>query len=186
MNEEYYYIIENGKRRGPFTGAALRLMGVKPDTLIWRPGVSDWVKVSDLEEAADLLKQDESAFGSYAEQPPYGGQAPHMNGAYHQWAPGQETYAGHRRPKPHTDWAPWAIAGIVLGLCSCIGLIFGLIGLMNANKANAYYIAGDDINGDIANSSAKSMTLVSLIIGGIGLVGGVISGILNTLIINWG
>lgn len=208
MNEEYYYIIENGERRGPFTGAALQLMGITADTLIWRPGVSDWVKVSDLPEASELLAVADSAFGTYAEQSAREGQGSgfqgknsgyqsqsYQHGPYRQWAPGQPSYGqeppygrtqGQKPVKPHTDWAPWAIGGIILGLCSCIGLIFGIIGLINANKANAYYIAGDDLNGDIANSSAKSMTLVSLIIGGIGLVGGAISGILNTIFFNWG
>lgn len=201
MNEEYYYIIENGERRGPFTGAALQLLGITADTLIWRPGVSDWVKVSDLPEASELLSGSDSAFGSYAEQPPrqdqgfqrqsqgFQHQGYQHQGPFRQWAPGQQSFHqnhSHGPVKQHTDWAPWAIAGIILGLCSCIGMIFGIIGLINANKANAYYIAGDDLNGDIANSSAKSMTLVSLIIGGIGLVGGAISGILNTIMFNWG
>lgn len=209
MNEEYY-IIENGERRGPYARHTLKMLGVTPDTIIWRPGLADWVKVSDLEEAAEILGADESAFGTYAEQQPsstgptnpyYGQQQPPyqqpQQPTYHQpqqppyqqpaYQQPQSSYQqqGYRQPygapTPHTNWLPWAIFGTVLGLCSCIGMIFGIIGIVNANKANTCYMMHDDINGDIANSSAKSMTLVSIILGCIGLIGGIISSFMNVL-----
>lgn len=209
MTEEYY-IIENGERVGPFTRQALKYKGITADTIIWRPGLADWVKVSALEEAAELLAE-ESAFGAYSEpqpqQPnnaPYGqqaaGQQPGYQNGYQQNSYGQHPGYGQQNgygqqpgygqngynrnpyngaPKQHTNWLPWAILGSVLGLCSCLGLIFGIIGIVNANKANTYYMMGDEINGDISNSNAKSMTLISLILGALGIIGGFISAITN-------
>lgn len=75
-------------------------------------------------------------------------------------------------PTRHTNWLPWAIVGTVLGLTfSCIGLIFGIIGIVQANQANQFYAQGLDMEGDSANSSASTMTIISLVLAGLGLVG---------------
>ena len=75
------------------------------------------------------------------------------------------------RPNIKTNWLPWAIGATVVGfLCSCIGAIFGIIGIVQANKANSLYSRGDEMEGDRANSNAKIMTIIGYIFAGIGLV----------------
>lgn len=185
--EDKYYIVVEGEQRGPFGKEALKYQGIKPSTYVWRAGLPDWVQASQLPELSDLLI-DESAFGAYARvEPPqtsYGGnrrqdygQQPYGQQPYGQQPPryGYGQYDPYDQlngtPVPHFNWQPWAIVGTVLGaLFSCIGMIFGIIGITQANKANRYYGSGWKEQGDMANSSARTMTIISLVIAGIGLV----------------
>lgn len=65
-----------------------------------------------------------------------------------------------------------AIIGTVIGaLFSCIGLIFGIIAINSAGKANSAYQMGDYVNGASYNSTAKTMTIISYVLAGIGLIG---------------
>lgn len=60
---------------------------------------------------------------------------------------------------------------MVTVLFSCVGVIFGVIGIVKANKANTYYEAGYDELGDNANSTARTMTILAFVFAGIGLIG---------------
>lgn len=65
---------------------------------------------------------------------------------------------------------PWAIVGTVLGfLCCMIGMIFGIIGIVNANKANRFYNEGNAMMGDQANTTARTMTIIALVFGALGI-----------------
>ena len=73
--------------------------------------------------------------------------------------------------RPHTNWLPWAIVSTVLNcLFSCFGVIFSIIGIVQANKANSLYQMGNNMEADAANSSAKVMTIISLIFAGLGIL----------------
>ena len=75
-------------------------------------------------------------------------------------------------PIEHTNWMAPAIIGLVLGtLFSCIGFIFGVIAVVKASNANKYYANGLKAEGDVANSSAKTMSIISLVLAGIGILG---------------
>lgn len=154
-----YYIIKNNNRIGPIGYADLMSYGLTPDTPVWHEGMADWKAASTLPELAEL----------FAPQTP----------PYRQYAPGY-TPTPTGMPIPHTNWLPWAIVGTVLGcLCSCIGLIFGIIAIVKANNANNAYAIGDGITGDRENSSAKTMTIISLVIAGVGLIISVLWGLFN-------
>lgn len=183
-----YYMIVNGMQAGPMTKEALKYNGIQPSTYVWRAGLPDWVIASSLPELADLFVPEDSAFASYANDPRYGqpGNSPYGNNnpqpPYQQ--PGgfppppnnnynpYNNYNQYGGPAiPHFNWQGWAIAGTVLGaLFSCIGMIFGIIGITQANKANKYYAEGWKERGDMANSSARTMTIISLVIAAIGLL----------------
>lgn len=69
------------------------------------------------------------------------------------------------------NWLPWAIVATILAfLFSCIGVVFGIIAIVNANKANQFYANGYNEMGDQANSTARTMTIIGLVLGGIGLL----------------
>ena len=70
-----------------------------------------------------------------------------------------------------TNWMTWAIiATIISFFCSCIGVIFGIIGIVQANKANGLYMEGFDTEAEQANNTAKIMTIIAFVLAGIGLV----------------
>ncbi len=131
----------------------------------------------------------DSAFGGYARPEesvnPYSGQYPYSQQPprqpYGQYPYGKQQYGQQpdpynvygREPQPvkHTNWLPWAVVGTVFGaLFSCIGMIFGIIGITNAQKANKFYAEGFRDNGDRSNSSARTMTIIALVLGGVGLI----------------
>ena len=109
--------------------------------------------------------------GGYGYGNNYGTGSP-QNNPYTQ----QNPYDPYRNQVP-TNWLPWAIVSTVLGFfCSCIGAIFGIIGIVEANKANNFYAAGNYREGDRVNSNAKTMTIIGLVLAGIGLVVGLSTG----------
>ncbi len=64
-----------------------------------------------------------------------------------------------------------AIVGTVTGaLFSCLGMIFGIIGIVYANKANQFFNMAREKEGATANSTAKVMTIISLVIAAAGLI----------------
>lgn len=184
--ETLYFMMVNGEQKGPLAKGALSMHGLTRDTYVWRDGLKDWVTAGQLPELADLF--DESAFGAYAQPeeqvrnqyPPYSqqpfGQQPYGQQPYGQNPYGRQQYPYgenryHGEPIPHTNWLPWAIVGTVIGaLFSCIGLVFGIIAITRANAANKFYGDGHKELGDQANSSARTMTIIALVLGGIGVI----------------
>lgn len=175
--EKQYYIVVNGAQAGPFTKQALALQPITPSTLVWTAGLPEWVKISTLPELADLLApapQAAPAPQPYQQPAP---QQPAPQQPYQQPAP-QQPYQNPYQQQPgypggaiRQNWMPWAVTATVLGfLFSCVGLIFGIIAINNASKANKFYQIGDDFNGDAANKSAKSNTIIALVIAGVGLI----------------
>lgn len=183
--EYRYFIIVNGQQAGPFPRYELKAYGLTPESFVWREGLANWERAANLPELSDLFAP-QREYSQRAEhypnpdeihtpydQPgsnPYGQPGPNPYGQ-----PGYGPNAqgpGWGAPISHTNWLPWAIVGTVLGCCtSCLGMIFGIIGIVQANKANAFYARGEREMGDMTNANAKTMVIISLVIAGLGIVG---------------
>ncbi|OQY95138.1 MAG: hypothetical protein B6D37_06440 [Sphingobacteriales bacterium UTBCD1] len=50
-----YFLIKNGIKYGPYSIEQLKSFKLSEHDLIWREGLPDWVKVSQLEEVAGYL-----------------------------------------------------------------------------------------------------------------------------------
>lgn len=182
-----WFAMIDGRQVGPYTVETLLSMGLQGDTPVWRAGMADWTAASLQPEIADRLRQTPPPrVNPYGQNAEYGqnsgfGRNPQYDSNY---SYGNNSFGYNRRDNAYnrngnqnpqasmrTNWLPWAIAATVASfLCSCIGCIFGIIGIVNANKANNLYEAGYDEMGDQANNTAKIMTIISLVIAGIGLV----------------
>lgn len=190
-----YYAIINGIQSGPLRREDLRMAGVQPSTFVWRQGMADWAKAETLPELADIFI-DDSAFGSYARpeesvnpyagQNPYAGRPPHYNQApVYGYGYNDPRNQFQGEPIPHTNWLAWAVVGTVFGaFFSCIGMIFGIIGIVKANAANRWYNDGFRENGDMNNSTARTMTIIALVLGGIGFLL-TVTGVTSTLVRNF-
>lgn len=161
-----YYAHINGQQFGPLSASELIRIGANGETMIWREGLSGWVKASTQPEllaafsTGSPFHPDNEVHTPYGQpQNPYGQpQNPYNN------PPGT-------LPSDWTNWMPWAIVGTVCGfLFSCIGVIFGIIAINNANKANRLIRSGLDMEARTANQSAKTMTIISLVLAGIGMI----------------
>ena len=252
MATEYYLII-NETQRGPFAFEQLAAQGLNPDMLVWRAGLPDWTRASELPELFELMNvsdpyasvngrfgqdtnggdgykhnqyglnnQSDAAnpnygndsrngspdFGrnpQYGQQPNFGrnpqyGQQPNygQNPQYGQqpnygqnpnYGQGQQPNFGQnpqygQQPNfgrydynnggqpVRQNWLTWAIIATVAGFFfSCIGGIFGVIGIVQANKANNFYRMGYDAQGDQANNTAKIMTIIGLVLSAVGVLG---------------
>lgn len=175
--EQQYYMIIKGQQTGPISRSQLSYYGLTSDTPVWRQGLADWVKASSLPELNDLLNP-----GSYQQPaPPVSEYAqPQFNRPSQQFNQPVQPVGGYN-PQPnnpnngmpieHTNWLTWAIiASVVSFLFSCIGLIFGIIAITNANKANKYYDMGEKMLGDTANSSARTNTIIAFVLAGVGFI----------------
>ena len=174
-----YFMIIDGQQRGPFQRDMLVMQGLRPDTYVWREGMPNWAPASTMPELADLLIE-ESAFGSYARPeepaPPYNANGNAQGGfrssAYGRQPYGQRPYSQqpYGPPAAHTNWFPWAIVAMVLGiLSSLIGLIFGIIATVKAKKANDLYYQGMNAEASSLNSTAMTMTILAFVFEVIGI-----------------
>lgn len=197
MQEEYqkvYYMVVDEKSTGPYTLDEITLHpALNPETLVWKPGLDNWVAAKTLTELAPAFINNQqpqtppdyhnfhnqNSFkeerNSYSEQSPNSfSQNPqyHQNHTYNnRYDYRYDNYHNGYRPRMRTNWLPWAIVATIVGFfASCIGAIFGIIAIVQANKANTLYAQGFDREGDAANSNAKIMTIIGLIFAGIGII----------------
>lgn len=179
MPDDPYYAMMNGVRVGPMSISVLIEKGLNPETPVWKNGMNDWAPAATRSDIMDAIRRHQQVSPTRGNDvPPYNpfstGRHPCPANNYgmsgKSVGPYNSKSAGFQ-PVKHSDWLIWAIIGTIVGfLFSCIGVVFGIIGIVQANKANNFYAQGNDIGGDMANSSAKTMTIISLILGGAGFV----------------
>lgn len=182
---DHYYMVVDEKSTGPFTLAEVILHpALRPETLVWKPGLENWVAAETLPELVPAFTSQQKQH-SYHTPPEYTSQNPEAHNPFannpqyqpgHSYPPRDNYYGRHYgynqgyRNDIRTNWLPWAIVATVIGFfTSCIGAIFGIIGIVQANKANTFYAQNMNREGDAANSNAKIMTIIGLIFAGIGI-----------------
>ena len=174
MEENLYYIHVNGLQKGPFTIEQLSAEGITPDTMVWRAGMQQWAAASTLPELYVIFQAPPVNPGPTYQGVPH--QQPNPYGP--QYAPGSQMPNGSfpgSYPPGWTNWLGWAIAGTVLGFFTCcIGMIFGIIGIVKANQANSMARVGDPM-AQAVNNTARTWTIVALILGGLGILGSLIA-----------
>lgn len=204
-NEKIYYVVLDEKSTGPFTLDEVILNpALTPDTLVWKPGIDNWIAAKMLPELEPAFRPQENVppftlpqfntppyqeppqghnwrertyeeqnpphadYNRFADNPQYDNQHSYGNQGYYRR---HDNFRNDYRPNVRTNWLPWAIVATVVGFfTSCIGAIFGIIGIVQANKANTMYARGYDREGDAANSNARIMTIIGLIFAGIGII----------------
>lgn len=200
QQEQIYYLVINEKSIGPFTLDEVILNPqLTPDTLVWKPGLDNWVAAKTFPELntaflnqrpyQDYNTPPEYNQPNYQNHPDYNQQPRQENPEYNRFSDNPQYKSGHNyhnhdryyerydkyqngyRQNVRTNWLPWAIVATVVGFfASCIGAIFGIIAIVQANKANTLYAQGFDREGDAANSNAKIMTIIGLVFAGIGII----------------
>lgn len=175
--EKEYYIVVDDNRIGPLTLTQLSARGIEPSTLVWTDGLSDWTRADCVPELASLLASRmnvdnrESAFGAYTQREDFG------NRTYHQ----SQQYGAYNRPNPNQmngyqtqpsqNWKTLSIVATILGfIFSCIGGIIGVFAILQANNAENAMRRGDDIGASNSWSTCKTLTIISFILSGIGLI----------------
>lgn len=95
----------------------------------------------------------------------------------YQTGPSQGTFmnsnSNSNPPKPD-NYLVMAIIGTVLGLCSCIGLVLGIIAIVFATQVDSKYNMGDFDGAMKASSNAKILSIIALVFGILGVIGNII------------
>ncbi len=156
--EKEFYIVEGDTRVGPLSISQLSEKGIEPSTLVWTAGMADWARADSIPELAPLL-------ANRIQQPARPYQQPQQYGAY------SDPSQGGNYVKPSTNWKTLAIIATVVGfLFSCIGGILGVVGIVQANKAEEAARRGDFFTAQNSWSTCKTLTIISFVITGIGLI----------------
>lgn len=175
--EKEYYIVVNDRREGPFSFEGLRARGIEPTTLVWTAGMSDWKRAADVTEVAPLLasqsriNENESAFGGYSQR-----QEPPRHSAYGGADPRYGQRRGDVNPQVqvNTNWKTLAIVALVCGfLFSCIGGIVGIFAVIQGSKAENAQRYGNDVEAANCWSNCKTLTIISFVLAGIGVLANV-------------
>lgn len=107
-------------------------------------------------------------------RPNYGDNRYRQNDPYGQSIHNRNPYGNmnqYNNGPVRTNWLPWAIVATIAGaLFSCIGIVFGIIGIIQANKANNLYAQDRIAEANAANDNAKINTIIGLIIAGLGFL----------------
>lgn len=179
MEEAIYYLHINGEQRGPFTLHELPAQGASMETMVWRAGLPNWVPAAEVPEVASIIQEQQMAAPQYpgytqqpyGPQPPYSPQQPYGPQPDPYFQPRQQyaQYGGY--PAGWVNWMTWAIVATIIAviLCGLLNTVFGVIGIVKANSANDAARRGDPA-AEQMNSSAKTWTIVSLVLSGLGLL----------------
>jgi len=74
------------------------------------------------------------------------------------------------QPVKPNNYLVMAIVATVLGLCSCIGLILGIVAIVYATQVDSKYNLGDYAGAESSAKSAKTFSIISLVVDGIGIL----------------
>ena len=178
-----WYYVENDLRMGPISEAEFDNLAevgrIKPDTLVWQPGMSDWIPLSQLEGPVASAESDGDApaekpapSGPSEEYPPpedeVSGEAdsPRPGGV---WTSGDESLAPAAEEPVYRD-APYIpnylVQSIIATLCCCTPL--GVVAVVYAAQVNGHLATGDFHKARDASDKAKLFFWLSL---GLSLLG---------------
>ena len=192
MEESIYFVHVNGQQKGPFTLSQLPAEGVTLQTMIWRPGLNEWVVAAQLPEVSAFLSNSypqietppippfEQPSGTNLYGQPSFPSYPHQSSPYSSPNPyyGSQPNYGQQYgmyPAGWTNWLPWAIVATVIAVlfCGLLNTVFGIIGIVKANSANDAARRGMPEAREL-KSSAKTWTIISLALSGIALISWII------------
>lgn len=176
----YFYIDNLSKQQcGPFSLDELRSKNIRPETMIWYSGMTDWAPAGTLPELAHLFekkltqsefdlkeatttnpiannsnKQHEQQTTSNPQNGQYNNPSPYGNKAY-----STNTYnQSEVRPMPKN----WLVESILVTIFCCWP--FGIAGIIAANKVDSLYYMGDYDSSERASRNAKKWTLIGFFI----------------------
>lgn len=127
-----YYIAEGTTPMGPYEIEQLYELSLKPDTLVWTAGMTDWVSASTVEELSGLFQPVPPPLAP-PEPPVY-----EVPSATPPPAPITEPGEAQLPPSKPFDWL-WPSIAVTLCCCSP----FAIIGIYYASECNNYWKRGD-------------------------------------------
>lgn len=78
------------------------------------------------------------------------------------------------RPAKPDNYLVLSIVSTVLGLCSCVGLILGIIAIVFATQVDTKYTIGDYEGALKASNNAKILSIIALVFGILGIIANIV------------
>jgi hypothetical protein len=76
----------------------------------------------------------------------------------------------NEQPAKPDNYLVMAIVATVLGLCSCLGLILGIVAIVFATQVDSKYNLGDYMGAQSASKNAKLFSIIALVVDGLGII----------------
>lgn len=146
--DRYFYLNSNKEQAGPVIPTEFSRYGINESTMIWKEGMSNWMKAGQIPELSQYFK-----FSSPPPPPPGGGN--NLSGYGNQYKPVM--------PDNNMVWA------ILTTLFCCIPI--GVYSIIQASKVNTLYYRGQYKEAQEMADSAKKWAVIAAI-------GGVVIGII--------
>ena len=143
MNEEWFYIGNDGSQQGPISQQELFAKGLNGDTPVWKNGMPNWQKLNEIPGFAQSQ--------TFTQQPVY--QQP----VYQQNGFNNNNNTNYLGPKPD-NYLVWAILSTVL-CCAP----FGIASIVFSTKVDTLYYQGKLQEAQEAAKKAKTWFIVSII-----------------------
>lgn len=174
-----YYIVLNGVKEGPFALEELKAKGVTESTLVWKNGLTDWVKANTLPEVMQALYTAPAAAPAPAPEPqpapiPQPAPAPKPKPApAPQPAP---QYQQPAQPKPQAQQQPTGPApddyqqkNLILAIvsficCGVIGAIFAILGYIAGGEVKKFWMLGQTEMAEKKAADAKKWFKIAIIV----------------------
>lgn len=81
---------------------------------------------------------------------------------------------GINRPAKPDNYLVMSIIATVLGFCTCLPLILGIIAIIFSTQVDSKYNMGDYSGAQSASNTAKILSIISLVLAILGIVGNLI------------
>lgn len=167
-NNQSYWVIIDGLRRGPMTIDELVRLAPGPATPVWRQGLQDWCALSSLPELHGCsptppppAPPTPPVYPAYPSEPYLRPQTPSapQPSPYSQWSVNPQPPMQPTDPMPPTYLA-WSI--VVMLLCC---LVPGIVALVYSTKVSSRYSNGDYAGAKSASESAALWIIVTVVCG---------------------
>jgi hypothetical protein len=164
----YFYMDGNNQQQGPVTANELPKMGVTRNTRVWKQGMSDWQTAGSVPELSGIFPPPVSQSAT----PPF---PPPPVASYVSPPPPYQTENAPQPQKPD-NLLVWSILATVL---CCLPT--GIVAIVYSNKVNSLWDVRDYTGAKEAANTAKTWCFVSLGLGVVAVIIGLMSGLLEAL-----
>lgn len=165
------FIHRNGEQQGPFTEEQLRDMALTPDTMVWYPGLNNWLPAGEAPLTAPFFQQ---AAPPTPEPPVPPASDPVMTPPPAYEAP-QYIHPEPimEAPDKPDNYLGWCIAFVALSCCcGCIplGFPFVIVAFVFSSQVNSKYDRGDYEGAVRASKMVVTWLIVAVVVGVFGSI----------------
>lgn len=158
-----YWINHDGVQSGPVDAEAIKGMGLTSRAYVWREGLSDWVKITQMPELQGLYEMVNAP--TTAQRQPASGEATSGEATMGQpYQPQQQPQQYTQQQRPAEPCPPTNLAWAIISTVLCC-LPAGIVAIIYALKVTNKYNEGDIEAAKRASETGAWWCIASIILG---------------------